>query len=530
MKEYVILIIIVLSTNVVAGFNSQDIEWGTNISGTLYKGNTLTNGEYTINVTDFTSPVQGVQIIENNQKKIVPETKVEPAVHLEIYKNNIFVKDIVLTLISSSYTDPDYEVKISATDFLPGNSKEWVMEYYKPWARITIQKRGVPRFDVTFKFTPEKKDNIFINGDTFTVNIAMKNSGEAVAKNVDVNLDIGPLRLLSDKSKLHQTYYEIRKGDSKNFDIMFTVPEMLGEQELNITLDDKFYDVKDIEYKNTSYSKITTSPRLINIGKSMKDRIYLKDISTVRIIVTNTGTFDAYNIHINDSLNGNFELKSDSLLEWDIPLLKPGQDWGITYSVKALEANIDGFTIPTANVSFLVNNKMYNISSLENKVIVNGPKIILNKTVDKKIVNMGEFITVNVTIKNAGNIGTRIEVKDTLPDNVSLREGILSLANWSEPGSVQGFGYTIIVSKEGKIELPSVVSNYTDVEYKGTVRAVISSDRPTITVIDPKKVTPLPTPENTSTPEATIVIPGFEGILTVIGMLLVTLIIHEHRR
>ncbi len=69
-KEYIILIIIALSTNIVAGFNSQDIEWGANVSGTLYKGNTLTNGEYTINVTDFTSPVQGMQIIENNQKKI----------------------------------------------------------------------------------------------------------------------------------------------------------------------------------------------------------------------------------------------------------------------------------------------------------------------------------------------------------------------------------------------------------------------------------------------------------------------------
>jgi len=530
MKEYIILIIIALSTNVVAGFNSQDIEWGTNVSGTLYKGNTLTNGEYTINVTDFTSPAQGVQIIESGQKKIVPETKVEPAVHLEIYKNGVFVRDIILTLISSSYTDPDYEIKISATDFLHGNAKEWVMEYYKPWAKISIQKRGIPGFDVTFKFAPEKKDSIFFNGDTFTANVTMKNNGEAIAKNVDVNLDIGPLRLLSDKSKLHQAYYDIRKGDSKSFDIMFTVPEMLSEQEFNLTLGEKFYDVKDIEYKNTNYSKITTSPRLINISKSMKDRIYLKDISIVRIIVTNTGTFDAYNIHINDSLNRKFELKSDSLLEWDIPLLKPGQDWGTTYSVKPLEANIDGFTIPTANVSFLVNNKRYNLSSTENKVIVNGPKIILNKTVNKKTVNMGEFITVNVTIRNAGNIGARIEVKDTLSDNVSLREGVLSIANWSEPGSVQGFSYTILMSKEGKIELPSVVSNYTDVEYKGTVRVAISSDRPTITVIDPKKVTPLLTPENTPTPEATIVVPGFEGILMVIGMLLVTLIRHEHRR
>jgi len=84
-------------------------------------------------------------------------------------------------------------------------------------------------------------------------------------------------------------------------------------------------------------------------------------------------------------------------------------------------------------------------------------------------------------------------VKDTLPDGVSLVSGQLSQLNFSEPSKQWGFSYIIRMNKEGDYELPSAIANYTNVEYRGFVHDVKSSDRPTIKVVDPSKPTPTPT-------------------------------------
>jgi uncharacterized repeat protein (TIGR01451 family) len=441
-------------------------------------------------------------------------------VYLEIYKNNTLIRDVALSLRSSTYIDPDYEVKVTATDFLPGTATEWVQEYYKPWAKISIQKRGIPEFEVTYKFTPDTSPHY--NGDLFTADITLKNSGEAVAKNVEVDLDTGPLELRSDQTTAHHKYYRIEKGASQSFQVMLAIPERLAEQESNLSLNEKFYDVKDLENISTSSTLIKTSPRIINVYKSIKDRMYLKDTSMVRIVVSNSGTFDIHNIHVNDSLNKNFELKSDTPLQWDIPLLKPGADWMMTYSVKPLEANLDGFNIPPANASFVFNNKPYIVPSQTNTVVVNGPKIILTKRVNKQAVKTGELVTVSVNIKNIGNVGTRFEVTDSLPENVSLASGLTYFANWSEPNTQQVFSYTIRMNKAGMIELPATIANYTNVEYKGTTRSVLSSEKPVITVNDPSKKVSLAS-KNVSTPAptpGTIVIPGFSSIFALVTLLL----------
>lgn len=140
----IIILIISLAGVASASFNPIEIEWGTGVSGTLYKGDTLTNGEYMIKVIEFPSPVPGVETIENYQKKIIPEAPVDPGVHFELYKNNKLVGAVILTASNNVYTDPDYEVKITATGYPSNMAQEWVMEYYKPWATLSIQKRGLP--------------------------------------------------------------------------------------------------------------------------------------------------------------------------------------------------------------------------------------------------------------------------------------------------------------------------------------------------------------------------------------------------
>ncbi len=553
MKRYLAVLIIILwsvSLASAASYSPGDIEWAAAVSGTLNKGGTLTNGEFMVKAIQFPSPVPGIKDINGN---IVPETDVDPMVLLEIYKNGVLTKELIMNLQSEAYIDPDYEVKISATGFPAKNARGWVYEYYSaepPWATISIQTRAKPKLVVAV--TTDKTEYTSYSDMIITATVTVTNS-EARAKNIDVYLNTGELQLRGgDTSQLHKYYYMMEAGTSQSFAVILVVPELIDQKSYTLSVDAKGFDVKDIEYKAAKTSTtVMVSPKqnYFAISKAVKDRIYLQDIVPVRITVGNGGMFDIYNIHVTDSMSENFELKSNTSFQWDIAVLKPGQEWGRTYSIKPLETNLNGFTIPAVTAQYTVNNKQYSATSATTNVIVNGPKIILNKTVDKPIVNISEDVTVTVSINNAGNIATKAEVKDSLPEGVSLVSGSTNLAStFLELNTPQGFSYIIRMNQEGEIKLPAAVANYTGVEYKGITRSVLSSERPVITVIDPSKITPAPTespapatvaptpiettpgqtpsPSPTNTPTPTPITPGFGSVFSIIVLIFAA----AHRR
>jgi uncharacterized repeat protein (TIGR01451 family) len=324
------------------------------------------------------------------------------------------------------------------------------------------------------------------------------------------------------------------------------VPGLIDQKSYTLSASAKGFDINDIEYKASGSTSLTVSPKqnYFTISKAVsKDRMYLPETVVVRLTVANGGMYDINNIHVADSMNEKFELKSNTSFQWDISVLKPGEEWGTSYSIKPLETNIDGFTIPAASAKFTVNNKPYSASSQTPKVIVNGPKLILNKTVNKAVVNITEDVTVTVSIKNVGNIATRVEVKDSLPEGSSLVSGPTSLAStFLELNTPQLFNYTISMNQEGEIKLPAAVANYTGVEYKGITRSALGSERPVVTVIDPSRIppaavetkvvetqTPTPTqitsqettaaPTNTPEPTPTLIAPGFEIVFSIIVLI-----------
>jgi uncharacterized repeat protein (TIGR01451 family) len=484
-----ILSILLLEIPLASSYTSSEIEWAPATEAILYTGNNFTNGPYKVIAVQFPSPVPG---FKNFKNEIVPETPVSPMVYLEIYKNSSLMKEVVLSPKSSIEIDPDYEVKVSLTDSLPGTSRDWVDVYYNPWAKVSISLRGRPKLEV--KVTTDKTDYVSNTDDILTATVEVKNTGDAVARNVEVDLDPGILQLRGGSTnQFHQTYLELKKGETQSFQVILMVPKVAADTTYLLKVNAKGSDVKNIGYKASGSLVVPVSPKAfitgISVSKSEKKMINLEDTVVVRVTVSNGGPFDIYNVRLNDSLNDNFELKFDSPMHWELPAIKSGQDWSETYSLKPLETNLDGFTIPVANVRFMINNKEYNASSDSPSVIVNGPKIILNKTVDKQTMNISEDITVTVNVNNVGNMGTRTQVVDYLPDNVSLVSGQTSIESiFLEVNKPQGFSYIIRPKMSGSIELPAAVANYTNIGYRGTVRSALSSNRTVITVIDPNKI------------------------------------------
>ncbi len=545
MKKFIVILLILISASSIpaAAFLPNEIQWAPAVEGTLYKGKTLTNGPYMVKAVEFSSPVQGYK---NGKGDIVPETPVDPMVYLEVYKDGNFLRQVLLTMQSGPDIDPDYEVMISSTGFLSGNSRDWVQEYYNPWAGVGISLRGKPKLDVTV--STDKSTYTSSSNQIITAKVDVKNNGDAVAKNVEVTLNVDDLKLRGGSTdQLHQTYMELKKGESKSFEVILIVPDLLDQKSYNLTVSTKSFDVKNLEYKSEGKASIIVAIKqdYFTVSKSIKDRIYLKDAIMVRLTIGNSGTYDMKDIVLMDSINPNFELKSDTPLFWNIPVLAPGEWKDIGYSIKPLETSLTGFTVPAATAGFTANGKQFNISSDTTTVIVNGPKIIINKTTDKKNVNISEDVTVNVTIKNIGNIATRIEAKDYLPDSVSLVSGSTSLeSTFLELNTPVGFSYIIRMNTWEDIELPAAVANYTGVEYRGMTRSSVESERPLINLTNltsnsstpdltpnvPEVPSETITPSTTSevaTSESTPVTPGFSIVFGIIVMISAAVFLHR---
>lgn len=499
-RYFVIVIIFILAVNQASAviFEPNDIEWISDTSATLHKGGTFSTGNYTIKAAQFPSGVPGYKTMNGN---IVPETEVDPMVYLEIYKNGVLLKEFIMTPGSEPYIDPNYEIKISTTAFTARNSREWVLEYYDPWVTVSTQKNGFPKLDISI--TTDKSTYTSNNAEIITAKVEVKNSGDAFIKNVEVDLNIGELKLRGgSESQLHNSYPRLNKGESKSFEVILVVPDLIDEKSYGFAANTKGYNVREALYTASTTKSITVSPKqnYFGITKAVRDRIYLNDYATVRITIANGGMYDIKNIHVTDNMSEKFVLSSSATpFAWDIPLLKPGDEWGTGYSIKPTEANIDGWTIPAASATFTVNNKNYSASSSTVKIIVNGPIIILNKTVSKTVVNVSEDVNVTVSVKNIGNIGTKTDIRDSLIDDVNLVSGQLSQLSFSEPKKEWGFSYIIRMNKEGVYELPSAIANYTNVEYRGFVHDVKSSERPIIKVVDPNKPIPTPTEQASQT-------------------------------
>ena len=486
---FMFIIISILDPISAAAYSADQIEWAPASEGTLYRGNSFTNGPYTVKAVEFSAPVQGHKGVKGD---IVPDTYVEGMVNLELYKDGTYIKNIILSGQSGADIEDDYEVMISPSEFLSGNSREWVLEYYQPWVKVAISLRGKPKLDTTV--TTDKKSYATGSDQIITATIEIKNNGDAVAKNVDVNVNTDGLK--SD-SQLHQVYVDIKKGETRTFEVKLSVPNLIDEKSFTLTADVKGYDVKDIEYKFSGSASITSGMKqnFYTISKGVsKDRMYLNDMLNVRLTVANSGILDMNNIVLNDTLSPNFELKSGTPLFWNIPVLHPGEWKDIEYSIKPLETSLTGFSLPSASASFIANGKQYNVSSDLPKVIVNGPKIVINKTVDKEKVNNSEEVTVRVSVINIGNIATKTEIKDTIPEEVLLVDGPTSLGStFLEVNIPAGFNYTIKINTFEDVELPPAVANYTGVEFRGMTRSSVMSGQPVITILDKPVTTPVPT-------------------------------------
>lgn len=514
---------VILLSSIAAAYNPGDVQWASGSSATLRLNNNFSNRDYMVKAVGFPSPVMA-------QDRYHPEVPAEPVtgfVKLELYKNGVLLKDdILLTLVDSSYTSPDDEVKVTVTGLPSSNSKDWVYESYNPWASVTLQLRGKPKLEISI--STDKSEYTSHSDLEIKATYTIKNTGSADAKNLDFTINLGDLRQIRGES-LTQHLVWLKKDETSSITIGLEVPKLQDSRSFTTSATATGYDIKDAKYTANSSKSISITTSIgFTIQKTVVKSMYLKDPAIVTLTAGNSGPYDLVNIHITDTIPVSFILQTDTRLAWDIPILKPGQPWSTAYTLKALEANKDGFTLPAASAQYTRFGKTATVQSNTPSVIVHGPKINLTKTVNTTMVKIGGEVVVSIYAKNTGDVPTKIEITDQLPEGVSLVNGKTSLpAILMEAGMSQNITYTIKMNTLGEITLPPATANYTELEYKGTLRGVVSSQVPIIKVVDQETpIKPTSTPIETTRPPEILTEkpkpqPGFEGIFAILVLLIV---------
>lgn len=459
-----ILIILLLVEIITVGssYADDDLQWAEAVSSTLHIGDTINVGDYTVKASQFHKPMIGVRDINGD---IVPRDDFEPSVDLELFKNGTLLDSFLLTRSDNSIVTDDEEIKVTLQDIVSKENKVWVYEYYDPWAKIGVQSRGLPKLEISINTT---ENTYTSHRDTgIALEVKIKNTGEGDAKNVYISILTDSLAVKYGESDDPDTHYsEIRAGEEKIVELDLIIPDTLLETKKYIlSAAAGGYDRKGLYYEGFGYKVIAIIPPAdFILDKYVKDRIYLSETATVYLKITNIGVFDVLNISIRDSISDNFVLISDSSLYWEIPVLPPGESKVVgSYELEPREANRNGFLLPSSVAYYTIKDRIFFIESQMPKVIVNGPQILLEKSVSDAG-SAGNDIEVSLTAYNVGNAPTKVSITDQMPEGALLIKGFTSLPQtFLDSSGSLSTSYVMRIFSEGNYTLPQAEAEYYDI-------------------------------------------------------------------
>jgi uncharacterized repeat protein (TIGR01451 family) len=288
------LLIIILCTSIASAYDEDDLEWACGNSKELHLGDTISNGNYTVEAYNF-------------PRSDLDETMF---VGIRLYENGIPVSD--QTLVEGDDYIHEDEIRITALEFsIP--SSDWTTDLPEElWAEIKMEPIGVPRFDVEFV---TDKDEYFAYSAHIEADLTIQNTGDAEANDVDVNVAMDRLEVISGKTHYHCS--DLEKGrrmggktDTTAFDpitLRFGLPSVIDDRIFNLTVNIECYDIRGVKYSHSESYPVKVAG-MFRISKSINNNIYMDEIATVTVSLRNDGTRPINSITVSDTLPSEFEL------------------------------------------------------------------------------------------------------------------------------------------------------------------------------------------------------------------------------
>jgi hypothetical protein len=173
-------------------------------------------------------------------------------------------------------------------------------------------------------------------------------------------------------------------------------------------------------------------------------------------------------------------------------------------------------------------NLVSNVPSTE----VHGPCIQILKEPDKPIIIKGNNTNITITLRNIGDMPSKVNVNDSLPENSTLLEGNTYYEGSILPKESALFSYMISMDNEGQVDLPDPILYVNGKESpvcgeifkSGILVKRYIAPRPMKTIFLPKE-TPVEIPKDPADDQKNLmikynwlegVIPGFMLLLAII--------------
>ncbi|CAG0974840.1 MAG: hypothetical protein OIN86_15315 [Candidatus Methanoperedens sp.] len=202
----------------------------------------------------------------------------------------------------------------------------------------------------------------------------------------------------------------------------------------------------------------------------------------VTLGVTNYQNYEIKKVNLYDTLQKQFIIENNSL-NWTFDL-KPGESKEFTY--KILTNRPGKFSLPSALLTYSEFNMTWNLLSDNPSTEVHGPCIQLFKKPDKPVIIKGNNTNISITIRNIGDMPSKVAVNDSLPGNSTLIEGNLHYEGRILPKDSTIFTYMISFDQEGQTELPNPIL------YVNGKESPVCGDLIKSTILVQKYIPPIP--------------------------------------
>ena len=184
----------------------------------------------------------------------------------------------------------------------------------------------------------------------------------------------------------------------------------------------------------------TVEEEEIRINKTTVECTYVRERFPIQISIENEYC-DYVSIKMRDSLPDNIVTDPYNKLTWTFKVA-PMSSKTITYTVQALKPG--EYILPNP----VVNRSDVSFGSNNTSLLVIGPWV----DVEKKVKENGNFVEVNLTIKNTGNESVKVYVADFIPKNTEILSGKLNFTTTLDVNQSYSNVYTLKVN--GDTTLP----------------------------------------------------------------------------
>ncbi len=207
----------------------------------------------------------------------------------------------------------------------------------------------------------------------------------------------------------------------------------------------------------------------------------------VSIGVTNYQNYYIKGLKLTDSPGRQLTVNNQSF-NWTFDL-KPFETKEFKYKAKAPGPGT--FSLPSAQLSYSDMNMTWSLRSTTPSTQVHGPCVQVYKKPGSPVVIPGSNVAITVTIRNSGDMPSRVKINDSIPENSTFINGSLEYEGILSPKDSAIISYNISVGPEGQIQLSAPVMLINGKEDNGCGEPILGK----IMIREPAPPTPVKTIE-----------------------------------